>query len=123
MHKILFVFIIVSTLLHALYNPFFVEDKPRNARKVVIEEVAPKTERKNIVMTYFGFISTNIEEFALVSFNDKTIVIKNNDSLYNDTDIFKIKKITSNYILVKDKNGITQTVYFSSEYQSGIIRS
>ena len=120
MHKILFVLTIVSTLVHALYNPFFVEDKPPERiqiqkKEIVYKEKKPVVARKNIDMTYFGFVSSNIGEFALVSFNGKNIIISQNDSLYNNEDIFKIGKITSNYILLKDRQGRRQTVYFSSE--------
>lgn len=120
MHKIVFVFTIVSTLVHALYNPFFVEDKPPKRtqiqkKEIIYQDKKPVVARKSIDMTYFGFVSSNIGEFALVSFNSQNIVIKKNDSLYNDEEIFKIGKITSNYILLKDRQGRRQTVYFSSE--------
>ena len=117
MHKILFVFTFVSTLVHALYNPFFVEDKPRENKKVqekVIYEKKDVSKRKTIVMTYFGYVSSSKGKFALVRFNKKNIVISQNDRLYHDEEMFKIGKITSNYILLKDKQNRVQTVYFSS---------
>ena len=122
MHKVLFVLTIVSSLAHALYNPFFTEDKPpREIRqeKIITETVYQKpvniVARKSINMKYFGFVSSTIGEFALVNFKGRNIVISANDSLYNNEDIFKISKITSNYILLKDRQGRAQTIYFSSE--------
>ena len=56
-----------------------------------------------------------IDDENILSKLDKNIVINKNDSLYNDEEIFKIGKITSNYILLKDRQGRVQTVYFSSE--------
>jgi len=120
MHKTLFVFTIVSTLAHALYNPFFVQDTPPQRtqvqkKEIVYKDKKPVAARKSIDMSYFGFVSSTIGEFALVSFNGKNIIINQNDSLYNNEEIFKIGKITSNYILLKDRQGRVQTVYFSSE--------
>ena len=85
MHKTLFVFTIVSTLAHALYNPFFVQDTPPQRtqvqkKEIVYKDKKPVAARKSIDMSYFGFVSSTIGEFALVSFNGKNIIINQNDS-------------------------------------------
>ena len=117
MQRIL-VLILLELNLFAFYNPFFKDDIQRKEiHKEVIKKsiYKPVVARKSIDMGYFGFVSSAIGEFALVSFNGKNIVISQNDSLYNNEEVFKIKKITSNYILLKDRYGRVQTVYFSSE--------
>lgn len=117
MHKILFVFTFVSTLVHALYNPFFVEDKPRKntqTQEKVFYQKSDLSKRETIEMTYFGYVSSSKGRFALVRFNKKNIVISQNDRLYHDEKMFQIGKITSNYILLKDRQDRVQTVYFSS---------
>lgn len=124
MLKKLLVFVVLSTLLYAAYNPFFNDNKPPPSlqiQKSVVSTPAikyykprPKAKRKTIKMTYFGFIESAKGVFALVNFNKKNIVVRQNDSLYDDEEIFKIRKITSNYILIRDKKGRAETVYFSS---------
>ncbi len=88
----------------------------REVQKTVVKHYTPRQrqKRKTIEMTYFGFIESNKGIFALVKFNKKNIVIRKNDSVYHDDEVFKIKKITSNYILIRDKKGRAETVYFSS---------
>ncbi len=121
MQKIIILLLIVPTFIYASYNPFFSDDKPdippAPVVKTVIEVVKPKPvpERKNIKMTYFGFVESKKGKFALVSFNNKNIVIRQADSLYLDEQIFKVISITSNYILFSDRRSRKQTVYFSSE--------
>ncbi len=127
MKKVLVVFIVSSLSIHAAYNPFF-EEKPaptsqEQVPKTIIKTIIKKEpirtksipQRKNIEISYYGFIHTNKGKFALVSFQDKNIVIKINDSLYINEQIFKVNKITSNYILMQDRYNRTQTVYFSSK--------
>ena len=124
MQKKLAILVVIPTLSYAAYNPFFTEDpapvKVKAAEKVVVKEYkpAPKVARENIKITYFGFVSSYKGEYALVNFNGRNIVINENDSLYNGERIYKIGKITSNYILIKDKIGRAQTVYFSSDVQN-----
>jgi len=120
MRIVLVVFILICSL-NAFYNPFFVEDKPKDIQqqREVIQKVIVKPKpipaRKSVNMTYFGYVSGNAGKYALISFNGKNIVVTQNDSLYNNEDIFKIFKINSNYIVVKDRQGRAETVYFSSE--------
>ncbi len=124
MQKILLVFVVLPTFIYAAYNPFFKDAKPEQTlqmrqpeiKKTVVQHYKPrpKQKRKTIKMTYFGFIESDKGIFALVQFNKKNIVIRKNDSLYHDEQIFKIKKITSNYILIRDRKGRAETVYFSS---------
>ncbi|MEA3371697.1 MAG: hypothetical protein U9Q40_10190, partial [Campylobacterota bacterium] len=122
--KILLIFVVIPTFIYAAYNPFFRDSKPeqtlnvrpKEIQKTVIQHYKPrpKQKRKTIKMTYFGFIESNKGIFALVRFKQKNIVIRKNDSLYDDDEVFKIKKITSNYILIRDRKGRAETVYFSS---------
>ncbi len=124
MQKILLIFVVLPTFIYAAYNPFFKDTKPEQTLQMRQPEIqkttikhykpSPRQKRKTIKMTYFGFIESNKGIFALVRFNKKNIVIRKNDSLYHDEQIFKIKKITSNYILIRDKKGRAETVYFSS---------
>lgn len=119
MHKKIAMVLIVPTFVYAAYNPFFKEDPaPTRAEapssKIVYKEKVPDTPRKNITIKFFGFVSTYKGEYALIKFNGKTIVIGENDSLYNNTEIYKIAKITSNYIVVNDNIGRAQKIYFSS---------
>ena len=113
----LFIFIIVPSIIFAFYNPFFVEDKKNRSIKIIKEELIKKKpigKRQSVKIAYFGFVSSAIGEFALIKFDGKNIVVTQNDSLYRNDKIFRIKKITSNYIRITDKHGRAQTVYFSS---------
>ena len=110
--------------IFASYNPFFqeVKSEPKKqvSKKVITNTIyKPRPSRKNIQMSYFGYIHTKKGKFALVNFQNQNIIIKSNDSLYIDEQIFKIKKVTSNYILLKDRYGRLQTVYFSSQTDKG----
>jgi len=122
MQKLLIAILSLSSLLNASYNPFFGGEKPLvlpnyNIKPAPVKVVKPVPKRKNIEMSYFGFIESKKGKFALVSFDQDTIVIKQNDSLYLDEQIFKITKITTNYIHLKDRRGRIQTVYFSTKTQ------
>lgn len=123
MQKILIVFIIMPIFIFAAYNPFFSEDKapkPKvethktEAPKVVVQQKSTQN-RQNAQVGYFGFIESDKGKFALVSFGGKNIVIREDDSLYLDEQIFLVTKITSNYILLDDRYKRAQTIYFSSE--------
>ena len=124
MSKIL-IFILSTTAIFASYNPFFEEIKAPQKQIKVFKQTKknivykPRPTRKNIVITYFGFIHSDKGKFALVNFQNKNIVIKKNDSLYIDEQIFKIKKITSNYILINDRYNRPQSIYFSSQTDRG----
>ena len=119
MQKKLAIVLMIPTFIYAAYNPFFRED-PAPARvqspspKVVYKDKTPQTPRKNITIKFFGFVSTYKGEYALIKFNGKTIVIGENDSLYNNAETYKIAKITSNYIVINDNIGRAQKIYFSS---------
>lgn len=117
MQKIFVFFIIFTASVFAAYNPFFNDKTPPKQKiqelKPLVKEPIPK--RQNVKMTYYGFIESTKGKFALINFNDHNIVIQKNDSLYIDEQIFKVFKITSNYILFRDKYKRAQTVYFSSE--------
>ncbi len=115
-------FAITPIFLYAAYNPFFSETKPAEpvptVQQIIVEprpKADPIPKRQNIKMTYFGFVESKKGKFALVAYNRKKIVIRQQDSLYSDEQIFKVKKITSNYILLTDRHSRVQTVYFSSE--------
>ena len=121
MHKILAILIVSPAFIYAAYNPFFKDETPKKPSNMQIKQIKPITytprprqKRVTIEMTYFGFIESNKGLFALVKFNKKNIVVRQNDSVYHDDQVFKIKKITSNYILIRDKKGRAETVYFSS---------
>lgn len=117
MQKMLKVFIIIPTLIIAAYNPFFNDNNAPKQKvqqsKLVTQQNTPT--RKDAEIRYFGFIESNKGKFALISFREKNIVIKKDDSLYFDEQIFKVLKISSNYILINDRYNRPQTVYFSSE--------
>lgn len=120
MKKVLAIFIITTTFIHAAYNPFFSDDKvPKQKQesfKTSVQE-KPTPTRQNAKIGYFGFIESKKGKFALINFSGKNIVIREQDSLYLDEQIFKVLKITSNYILLNDRYSRAQTVYFSSEKQ------
>lgn len=115
------IFIILPTFIYAAYNPFFSDKnapKPKRQEvKKVIQKPKPKPipGRQNAKVAYIGFIESKKGKFALVSFDEKNIVIRKNDSLYLGEQIFKVFKITSNFILLKDRYRRSQTIYFSSE--------
>lgn len=123
MLKILTIFTIFSTVIYASYNPFFTTEKApkkesNQVKQVIVKEVVKRKaipSRKNAEITYFGFVQSSKGKYALIKFDDKNIVIKKNDSLYIADQIYKVKKITSNYILLKDKYSRSQSVYFSSD--------
>ena len=119
MQKLLIISLVFSCVLNASYNPFFGGEKPLilpnyNIKSAPPKVVKPVPARQNIEMSYFGFVESKKGKFALVNFSGKTIVVKQQDSLYLGEQIFKIFKITSNYILVKDRRNRVQTVYFST---------
>ncbi len=119
MQKIFVFFIILPTFVLAAYNPFF-SDKSAPKQKVQESKpvvTKPVPERKNAKVTYIGFIESKKGKFALVSFDEKNIVVRKNDSLYLGEQIFKVFKITSNFILLKDRYSRSQTIYFSSEIE------
>lgn len=122
MQKPLGVILVFSYLLHASYNPFFGGEKPPVLPEVIkpIPKKAPKPipSRQNIALSYFGFVESKKGKFALVSFDSKTIVVKQQDSLYLNEQIFKVITITTNYIHIRDRQGRLQTVYFSTNTQS-----
>ena len=125
MQKLLMIILIIPDFLHAAYNPFFGEEKPLvlpnyNIKPAPPKVVKPVPARKNIDMSYFGFVESKKGKFALVSFTKKTIVVKEQDSLYLGEQIFKITKITSNFIHLKDRRNRVQTVYFSSRTEERI---
>lgn len=120
MKRVLAIFITTTTFLYAAYNPFFSDDsapkqKQQASRAAIQEKPAPT--RQNAQIGYFGFIESKKGKFALINFSGKNIVIREEDSLYLDEQIFKVLKITSNYILLNDRYSRAQTVYFSSEKQ------
>lgn len=120
MKRVLAIFITTTTFLYAAYNPFFSDDsapkqKQQASRTAIQEKPAPT--RQNAQIGYFGFIESKKGKFALINFSGKNIVIREEDSLYLDEQIFKVLKITSNYILLNDRYSRAQTVYFSSEKQ------
>ena len=126
MRKIMMVFVLIPVSIYAAYNPFFRGETPpqpqikqqEQVKKVIVYQKPPA--RKTIEMTYYGFVESNKGLFALVEFDKKNIVIRQNDSLYLDEQRYKVKKITSNYILLKDKRGRTEAVYFSTQKSQSI---
>jgi len=123
------ILIFLPTLIFASYNPFFTDKKATPAPEIKKEEkqilVKPRVrsyvkvaKKKDIKMNYYGFVQSEKGTFALVEFNDKNIVISVKDTLYDDEQTYKIRKITSNYIQLKDRLGRFQTVYFSSAKQN-----
>lgn len=132
MYKILINIIIFHSLLFSAYNPFFKEinspEKPIKKEikpvKIIVKEkrrfkpkVSKIPKKTNIKLQYFGFLETNKGKFALINFNSKTIVIKQRDRLYVGNEIYKIKKIHSNYLLIEDSYRRVQSVYFSSNIE------
>lgn len=120
MHKSILFFVFFSVCLHALYNPFFREYKaPKKVveEKVVVvkEKAKPNVPLQTIEIKFIGYIESNKGKFALVTFDGHNIVVKKNDPLYSGSKMFKVAKITTNYILVRDPNFKIQTIYFTTE--------
>lgn len=124
---VLFIFMINYTL-NAAYNPFFNNKQPKEVQssqaiekhqepKVIIKEISIPKPQRDIKMRYFGFVESSKGRFALVNFDKKNIVLKENDQLNINEWAFNILKITSNYILLTDKANKSQTIYFSSDTQ------
>ena len=86
MRKIWLSLLILTTFTQAAYNPFFNEQKPRVEQKPYIKAITPRVmpKRKNIELRYFGFVHSKKGKFALVRFNEKNIIIQENNSLYLD---------------------------------------
>jgi len=119
MQKIFFI-IISTSMLFASYNPFFSGAKEIQTTKTISKQqtktiVYKKQKRENLKIIYFGFVESKKGRFALINFQGKNIVIKTKDSLYTDENIYKIIKITSNLIVLKDRYARYQSVYFSSQ--------
>ena len=123
MQQKLIILLIIPTYIYALYNPFFTQDPPPKKvvqEKKIIEKVSVPVKQEpriNIKMTYIGYIESNKGTYALVKFNGKNIVVKTDDSMYSGSQVYKISKITTNHLLIKDKIGRAQKVYFSSDVQ------
>ena len=125
MQKKLMIFFLLSISLYAAYNPFFKGETPpqpivqqkQQIQKTIVYQKPP--QRKTIEMTYYGFVESKKGLFALVEFDKKNIVIRQKDSLYLNEQVYKVKKITSNYILLKDKRGRDEAVYFSTQSSEG----
>ena len=117
MQKLLIIFIIVP-ILYASYNPFFKTEQapmPQKQLYIPVKKAKPIPTRTAIGLEYFGFIETDKGIFALVSFKNKTIVLQVADSLYLGEQTYKVFKISTNFLKIKDKYGRVQKVYFSSE--------
>ena len=125
MQKILTKLILFPVIINAAYNPFFTEIKPIPTPTVKANPITKpqiiktvykhKTLARTVLkLKYFGFVETKKGKFALVNFNNKTIIIKRKDYLYSGDKKFKIIKITTNNILIEDSYKRVQSVYFSS---------
>jgi len=116
--------------LYSAYNPFFTEIKPIETPTVKVQKQEPKQiiktiikreiktnipKKTNIKLQYFGFLETAKGKFALIRFDEKTIIVKGKDSLYLGEKTYKINKINSNYMLIEDSYKRIQSVYFSSD--------
>ncbi|MDF1874954.1 hypothetical protein JHD48_04320 [Sulfurimonas sp. SAG-AH-194-I05] len=123
MQKFFFLFALIPTYIYALYNPFFSEKKVEN-KATFIKKTTVKSKvyyppvkhvkRKKLEISYFGFVHSKKGKFALVRFNEKNIIIRKNDSLYDENEIYKVLNITSNALLLKDKYSRVKSIYFSS---------
>lgn len=117
MRKIVTILVLLPLCALAAYNPFFTTDKPRQkAPEAPVQNVIQPIDgdRKNVQMSYFGFIESQKGAFALIGFNGKNIVVRQDDTVYLDEETFTVKKIASNYLLIADRQSRVQTVYFSS---------
>lgn len=112
MRKMIIMLAILPTLIYAAYNPFFGDTQPKV--EVVKAPPPPPPARTNINILYFGFVDSSKGKFALVKFDGKDIIVRKDDPLYLGEAIYKVKKISSNYILFTDRYNRVQTVYFSS---------
>jgi hypothetical protein len=125
MHKIVILLLSLFSLSYALYNPFFTEPEKPKPKEEVIQQVIIKPKpkpipaRQTLEMTYFGFVESSKGVFALVGLQNKNFVIREKDSVYLDERILKVEKITSNFIVFKDRYSRAQTVYFSSDMKNG----
>ncbi len=122
MRKILTIFIIMSELIHASYNPFFNDTKiPKQEPqvKVIIEKqkAKPRPKMTHPDVSYRGFVHSNKGKYALIGINNEFIITKEDDKVYIAEDIFKVSKITTNFILLKDQYDRAQKIYFTSETQ------
>ena len=122
MYKILAIFMILPTFIYAAYNPFFSDKKaPKQTApvKYIIQEVKEKPKpippRKGVKMAYLGFIETKKGILALVTFDGQNIIIQKDTILYQNEDVYKIKKITTNYILLRDGNYRRHKIYFTTQ--------
>ena len=118
MHKII-IFALFPVFLYASYNPFFTPNKqvPRQkiATKIVRQVASVPQARPNIAIAYFAFLETKKGRFALIDFAGKTIVVHEGDSLYQGNNVYKVKKLTSNYLNITGGSYRVQKVYFSSK--------
>ncbi|MEA1918085.1 MAG: hypothetical protein U9N42_11245 [Campylobacterota bacterium] len=101
--------------LIAAYNPFFDENTEQKKPLHVVKKERV-IETKEVFQTiYFGFIETELKKLALIEFNKKHIVVKEGDKVFTKKNELTISEINSNYLILKDKSGRVQQIYFSGK--------
>lgn len=101
------------------YNPFF-DDFDNTKIEHKSQETQNFTPEKKIYQfLYFGYIETQKGKFALISIDSKSFVVKEGDTLYTAQDEINVFKLTSNVLVIKDKNQRAQSIYFSKREEEG----
>lgn len=116
MQRIIMLFAILPVLAYASYNPFFTpHTKPVAKPTVVMKQVKQeKAEKIDVQFTYFAYLESKKGKFALIKFNGRNIVVRQNNSVYLDNKVYKVQTITSNYLRLSDSYNEMKTVYFST---------
>lgn len=68
-------------------------------------------------MLYFGFIETDKGKFAMMKVHDNNIVLKENNRVYIDNELYYVRDISSNAVVMEDKDKKIKTIYFSGEME------
>lgn len=121
-------FFIVTVFAHAAYNPFF--DNSEASPKVIQSTIVPanisslnpqtvflggqNTQARSQII-YFGFIEAQKGKYALMKVNNDNIIVKENNKIYINNQLFYVREISSNAIFMETETKQVKTIYFSGE--------
>lgn len=127
--KIFCLFFLFTGMIYGAYNPFFTDAEPPKpvSRSTALLLPPPMYTHSNSPqeiklpalssspMIYFGFIETEKGKFAMMKVHDHNIVLRENNRVYIGNDLYYIREISSNSVVMEDKEKRIKTTYFSGE--------
>ncbi len=131
MKNYLGLFLVLTIAVYAAYNPFF--DGSESSKKTIknssplpflpphIAALDPQSvllgERNTpqSQILYFGFIEADKGKYALIKVNNNNIIVKENNKIYLNNQLYFVRDISSNAVLMETGAKQMKTVYFSGE--------